>query len=189
MDWLIAALGRHVAQRVLLRDRSPSAPEFSEYELVRCLDAIFTGLGYDLFPEWKSVGRRIDLRAQCPTCSERDPEFMIEAKFIWDGEDGRLNATRFRESREILKDFAPLPGGGPSTRHIVVWLVASRSAEVVTKGAEAKTLRLGDIVTHVGSGLGRLAAEPMVLDIGALRSTPVDYPFMHLYLWEPAATE
>jgi hypothetical protein len=186
MEWLLSALSRHLAQRLLLRDRNETWIEFSEYELVRCLDAVFTGLGYDVVPEGRvDDRRRIDLRAQCPTCSETDPEFLIEAKFIWEG-DKRLCEERF--GPEVLKDFRAIPAGEAAhARHIVVWLVQSRSREMTKARDGAKTMHVGDAVELVTREHGRLLAAPLVLDAGELWKGKLDYRFMHLYAWEPGA--
>ncbi len=184
MNWLVAALVRHVARLVQLRGRSDTWFELSEYELVGALSTIYSGLGYDVFPEWKVGGRRVDLRAVSPRARKDDPDYLVEAKFIWEG-DQRFNADRFHEERELLQDFAPIAlERGEHARHLVIWLFQSRDRALPTADPRARSLRLADAITVVEREHAVLLAEPQVLDAGDLWYGSLDYRFLHLYVWE-----
>ncbi len=153
LDWLAHAFERHLAT-LAARGHRKAGECFpfngaNESTVMLIADRILTGLGFHTWPEsrmYDENNKQADLWAESPSGGEA---YMVEGKVVWDGEDNRLNRKRFTEKRELAGDFDRLGKATCSAHKVVVWVAFSPTAEVVSAGEDARTMRLGDALAAV----------------------------------------
>jgi hypothetical protein len=185
LQWLARAFERHL---VMLASRGyrKSGECFpfegtNETTIMLFADRIFTGLGFQTWPECKMYevpSQRLDLWAESPDGC--DPH-MIEGKVVWDSIDFRLNRTQFWENRVLLDDFERLQKEPRPVQKIVIWVGFSPTHEIVSSGTSP--MRLGDALAAVATEYPAASLQAQSC-IGLETYCDCDkWKFAHVFCW------
>lgn len=162
LGWLAAGIARQVAQKLKQYPRTGTPfVRFPEQDMVRCVQAVFDGLGYNTWLEWphdwpheQNGKRKADLHAESPIPHESDKgeanqQWVAEVKVAWEQHDNRFGKTRFdADAGEFRKDIAVLKDAkDTSFQPLLVWLIFYTEGAEVARG-RARVSR-EEAITHM----------------------------------------
>jgi hypothetical protein len=126
----------------------------------------------------------MDVWAEEPSAG-RANDFRIEVKVIWDGDDQRLNRKRFMAEGEILNDFKRLLAlDAAMGKRVVVWVVFSKTGDLVNSSETVATLRLGNIIEVCKLQTGAHLGGYRCVNLSEHCECVHEWGFAHVACWE-----
>ncbi len=153
----------------------------SEADAVFCIARILEAVGYDVYLECKAKHRdgRVDIYAE----SWQDGDAIwCEVKTLWDKGDNRLNAARYQNTKEILKDCDLLDSENLHGRKMLVVVAFSSSEVLESMLPSQKTLRLDDVIQDI-SGVVRMPPIWHRVSLAPYVETEKNCSVLHCFVW------